>query len=82
MANITLSRVSSSNAAIVREHFTRFGALSTRDAMAFYGMTGGTFTKVISEMAKGSNATITRQWSRCAVTGRRYANYIYTVATV
>ena len=80
MANIVLSRTFSSNSAIIREHFDRHGAISTRDAMAFYGMTGGTFTKVISEMRKGSNVSISREWVRCSVTGRRYANFVYSVA--
>ena len=75
MANIAIDKNAISNADIVRSHMAKHGAISTKDAAHYYGMTGGTVTKVISELRKYSNIAIAKSWVRDSVTGRRFASY-------
>lgn len=82
MANIAIVKSAVSNAAIIRAHMSRHGSISTRDGALFYGMTGGTLTKEISNLRRFSNIIINKNWIKDSVTGRRFAQYRLTYGDI
>ncbi len=81
MAYVAIVSADVSNAGIIRAHIAKHGAISTRDAAQYYGMTGGTLTKEISNMRRG-NVALSRQWVKDTVTGRRFAQYRLTYGEI
>jgi hypothetical protein len=62
--------------AIVRKHLETTGSISIRDAMADYGMSGGSLTKYISELRR-QEYPVKRVFHKHPITGKRYARYYF-----
>ena len=57
----------------ILSHFEIARTITIRDAVINYGISGGTFTKIISELRRDQHRII-RTWKK-APTGTRYACY-------
>lgn len=60
---------------LVQNHLLRTGSLSIREAMADYGISGGSLTKYISILRNQYGWDIKREFRKHPITGTRYARY-------
>jgi hypothetical protein len=60
---------------VVMNHIVRTGSISIREAMADYGISGGSLTKYISILRNQYNWDIKREFRKHPITGTRYARY-------
>lgn len=62
------------NIEIILNHIDKAGSISIRDAMADYGMSGGSLTKYISILNR-QQQRIVKVWNVHPITGKRFARY-------
>jgi hypothetical protein len=62
------------NIEIILNHIDKAGSISIRDAMADYGMSGGSLTKYISILNR-QQERIVKVWNKHPITGKRFARY-------
>ena len=62
------------NLDIVAAHIEKTGSISIREAMADYGLSGGSLTKYVSMLRRSGNK-IEKVWKIHPITNRRFARY-------
>ena len=66
---------------LFRSHLQSVGNISIREAMDDYGLSGGSLTKVISDLKKAGH-NIVKAFRKHPITGKRYARYTYSEPVV
>ena len=73
-----MSKLAIDNRAAIIDHVRKVGYIDTQTAFNHLGMSGGTLTKVISNLRKG-NVSVEKYRARNTFNGRLTTQYIFDV---